>query len=104
MDRLHRQFAAGPVKILAVNCEGIDDRKAWDRAVRGFVLETKATLPVLSDYDGAVQDAYRVSALPTIVVIDKTGSVRYRNVGFDPRIDQILEAQIDSLLDANERR
>jgi thiol-disulfide isomerase/thioredoxin len=99
LEEMHRQFATSPVKILALNCEGIEDRKAWDAAVRNFVREIKATLPVLSDYDGTVQDAYNVTALPTIVVIDREGAVRYRNVGFDPRIKKVLRAQIESLLD-----
>ena len=34
----------------------------------------------------------------TQVPADREGMVRYVNVGFDPKVDRILEAQIESLL------
>jgi thiol-disulfide isomerase/thioredoxin len=98
LEEIHRGYAGKLVKILAVNAEGIEDRKAWDAAVRGFVQTTKVSLPVVFDYEGSVSDAYNVTSLPTIVVVDKEGAIRYRNVGFNSKIRGILEAQVESLL------
>ena len=57
-------------------------------AARAFVRMAPDGYSILLGYSG------------TIAI----GPSLYRNVGFDPRIEQILEAQVDSLLDANERR
>ena len=61
------------------------------------VFEAELTFPVVNDLDNALNDAYDVRSLPTLVVIDKAGVVRYRNVGFEENIAEILEAQIESL-------
>jgi thiol-disulfide isomerase/thioredoxin len=44
-------------------------------AVREFVRETSFALPVLLDTDGAVTRQYRVTVLPTSVLIDRRGAL-----------------------------
>ncbi|CCW35542.1 Peroxiredoxin [Chthonomonas calidirosea] len=49
-----------------------------------FRKRHKLTFPILDDADNKVDDAYLIEAIPTNVVIDKEGIVRYWAEGFDP--------------------
>ncbi len=49
-----------------------------------FKKRHKITFPILDDANNKVDDAYQIEAIPTNVVIDKEGIVRYWTEGFDP--------------------
>lgn len=51
-----------------------------------FVKEHGITYPVLVDpqKESLVADAYKVTGVPTNVVIDRDGKIRYMQLGFDP--------------------
>jgi thiol-disulfide isomerase/thioredoxin len=51
-------------------------------AVRQFARETGFALPVLLDTDGALTRQYRVTALPTSVLIDRRGALVGTVLGF----------------------
>jgi hypothetical protein len=55
-------------------------------------------MTVVNDFEGQTNGAYKIEVLPTVVVIDKTGAIRYRNDGYEPGVKKILQAQVDSLL------
>jgi thiol-disulfide isomerase/thioredoxin len=66
----------------------------WERdteRLRAFVRDKKITWPVLLDPDYSVWERYRVTAWPTIVLIDKSGIVRGVFVG-DNQSDAIQRA------------
>jgi cytochrome c biogenesis protein CcmG/thiol:disulfide interchange protein DsbE len=49
--------------------------------VAGFLAQNKYAMPVLLDSDGAVAAAFRINAIPTTIILDKAGVVRYRKTG-----------------------
>ncbi len=49
--------------------------------VQAFVKQNGYTFPVLLDVSGGVAQIYRISAVPTTVVIDKAGVVKFRVSG-----------------------
>ena len=51
-----------------------------DPSVREFLFQNHLDFPVALD-DGTAEDAFPVSALPTMVVVAKDGSVAWRHVG-----------------------
>jgi thiol-disulfide isomerase/thioredoxin len=63
--------------ILAVNQTKADDVDD----VRNFVAEQRLGFPILLDKDGAISDAYRASALPTSVFVDREGIIYMVQVG-----------------------
>jgi len=81
----------------------------WERArtpeehletAKRFVEANHYTFPVLiDDHDHSAVEAYQIEGFPTVFLIDKTGRIRYKNVGFTREIDQILSAQIESLME-----
>jgi thiol-disulfide isomerase/thioredoxin len=97
IERLHAAYAGNEVVLVGVNCEGVADPILWQKRVRRFVEEQKLTFPIVNDLESALNDAYSIDSLPTLVVIDRKGTIRYRNVGYEPMIAEILAAQIESL-------
>lgn len=67
--------ANGAVAFYAVN---IQEPAA---KVQGFLDQHGYTMPVLLDSGGSVAQTYRVSAIPTTLVIGKDGIVKYRKTG-----------------------
>ena len=99
VESLDKAYAGRPVRILAINSEGDGAPADISAKIKEFAEETSLALRVLPDFDGAVNRAYGIEALPTVVVIDREGVVRYRNVGTGEGMKQILRAQIDSLME-----
>jgi thiol-disulfide isomerase/thioredoxin len=73
---------------------GVTDEEA--APIAQYVAEHKLAYPVALDPGDATARAYMVQALPTIVLIDKTGIVREVHVGV-PNFDA-LEARIQQLM------
>jgi len=65
--------------------------------VRSFVASNNYTFTVVNDFEAVVNSSYRVDALPSVFVIDKAGTIRYFNRGFEPTIRDVLTTQIESL-------
>ena len=92
---LYERYKDKGVVFLAMN---------WERpgtplkAVGDFVAANKYTLPVVVDHDRVAVEAYDIHAFPTILLIDRTGTIRYRNLGYD-RGDRVVEAQLESMLE-----
>jgi cytochrome c biogenesis protein CcmG/thiol:disulfide interchange protein DsbE len=60
---------------------GVDERDN-DPAGRAFVAEFKIGYPSVSDPSGSLANPYRLYGMPTTFVIDASGNLRYRFVGY----------------------
>lgn len=61
----------------------IDQGERADQ-VRVFIERKKYSFHVVLDSDGAVGDEYGVRGIPTLVLVDKKGTVRWIRVGYSP--------------------
>jgi cytochrome c biogenesis protein CcmG/thiol:disulfide interchange protein DsbE len=52
-----------------------------EETVRGFLAGNPLPYPVLLDSDDKISDALGITALPTLMVIDKKGGLRYLQAG-----------------------
>lgn len=68
------------------------------RTVREFMTKNGYTFPVVIDHDRAAVQALGVNGYPTVFIVDSSGTIRFKNVGYDEGVEQILKAQIESLL------
>ncbi len=64
--------------------------------VAPFVLQYGGTLPIVLDESGAVAAPYRVTGLPTSVILDRAGVIRARVVG--PMTRDVLAGRVEQLL------
>jgi thiol-disulfide isomerase/thioredoxin len=87
------------------NDERGDDMKYF--ALNVWEADTSEVRPYLAKYgytfnclfgENATAADYGVSGIPTMVMIDKNGSIRFRHVGYRPDMDEILGWQLDALL------
>jgi peroxiredoxin len=81
--KLHDNF-----EILAVS---LDDNR---RDPEEYAESLKLSFPVLLDLDSATGKAYGAESIPTLYVIDESGTVRYGQVGFDPSLELQLYRQL----------
>jgi thiol-disulfide isomerase/thioredoxin len=97
---VYERYKDKGVVFLGMNFErpvpGKDDLRD---VTREFMERNKYTFPVVIDHDQVATGAYNVSGFPTMYMIDKSGNIRYRNVGVLEGIETIMQDQIESLLD-----
>jgi peroxiredoxin len=75
-------------EVLAIN---VDETRG---AAQTAAEEWKIPFPVLLDSGSNVAERYRVKGIPTLVVIDKVGRVRYAKAGLDMTLEFVLAQQL----------
>jgi peroxiredoxin len=78
LERMHQRYQDAGFVVLGVNVEG------EERPARGLVQQTGVTFPILIDKGQQVSELYDVSAMPSSVVLDRNGVVRYVHLGYVP--------------------
>jgi len=56
------------------------------------------TFPVLFDNDSTVSKQYDVVAMPSTVLVDRDGNVRYLHKGYKPGLENTYVEQVRSLI------
>lgn len=92
LNRLHEQYRKTGFTLLGVN---IDDRQD---AAQDMAKKLGITFPVLFDTDKRVSRLYDVNAMPSTVLIDRDGKVRYIHLGYRAGYETSYETQIRELL------
>ena len=78
LDRLHHRYEDTGFAVLGVNVEGEIE------PAQEIVDKTNVTFPILIDDGQKVSDMYNLQAMPTTVVVDRDGVVRYIHPGYKP--------------------
>ena len=91
LAELEAKYGSKGLKVISIN-QGEDGP-----TVSSFVKETEYKPLVLLD-DGTAGDKYRVKAIPTIVIVDKTGKIRSVHEGYSPMLHRELEKETCKLL------
>jgi peroxiredoxin len=79
LERLHQYYGSSGVTVLGVSQ---DDA----RATKSFASEYGVTFPLVLDSDGyPVSNAYGLTNVPTIFLIEAGGKVRVSSTGFDKK-------------------
>lgn len=76
LNDLHAEYGGRDVAFYAVNVEAID-RQRLQAAHAAFGTE----FPSLHDRAGTVQRSYAIRQLPTVIVVDRAGVVRWASTG-----------------------
>ena len=78
LDRLHQRYEDTGFAVLGVNVEG------EDTSAQKIVDKTNVTFPILVDEGQKVSELYDLEAMPSTVVVDRDGLVRYVHRGYKP--------------------
>jgi len=77
LERLHKRYGSGGAAFIGVSQ---DDA----RATRKFASEYGVTFPILLDEEGyPVSNAYGLTNVPTVFLIEPDGKVKVSSMGFD---------------------
>ena len=92
LDDLHQKYQPMGFTVFGVNVE--QDRKLADKVLR----EIPVNFPILFDDTNEVSKAYDVDAMPSTVLVDRNGEIRYMHRGYKPGYEDMYEKQIRSLI------
>lgn len=99
IEALYQKYRSrGDIVFMGVNWERTTDLAQHVKIARDYMAKNNLTFPSVIDPNQATAQRFMVQGFPTAYVIDKEGTIRYRNVGVAEGIEHILEAQIESLL------
>jgi len=98
-QKIYEQYKGKNVAFFGVNWEKGGSGQDLKQVVRDFMSTNNYSFPVVLDHERSAQMAYDIQGFPTVFLIDRTGMIRYQNVGVAEGIEHILADQIDSLLE-----
>lgn len=78
LDKIHQRYEDAGFSVLGINVEGKLD------AAQEIENETHVTFPLLIDTDQTVSELYNLEAMPSSVLVDRDGVVRYIHRGYKP--------------------
>lgn len=88
LERLHQQYGSGGATFLGISQ---DDA----RATKSFASEYGVTFPVVLDEDGyPVSNAYGLTNVPTIFLIETDRKVKVSSMGFDKKDLETIATQL----------
>ena len=92
LERLHKRYGKLGFTVLGVNVEE-DSNQA-----RRLLSDVKVSFPILFDTRNQASRLYDVSAMPTTVIIDRDGNMRYLHKGYKPGEERIYKKWIRKLI------
>ena len=97
LQQLHEQYKGTDVDIYSVNT----DQAASDRAqiVGEFLRRRSYSFPVILD-DGGISRDYRISAIPTLVIIRPDGQVEEAHVGLLDNDPAAIVRSVNEMVEA----
>lgn len=78
LEKLQQRYSALGFTVLGVNVEE-DSSKA-----KSLLKDIPVSFPILFDTQNTVSEQYKVSAMPSTVMIDRNGNMRYLHKGYKP--------------------
>jgi thiol-disulfide isomerase/thioredoxin len=96
LQELCARYADEEVSLLSVAWE---HRQTTPNEIGDFLRRHSLTFPVLLDHDKEAIGAFGIDTLPTTLIVDRRGAVRFRNEGYRAgKTDLAIRAQIETLL------
>ncbi|MFA7594326.1 MAG: TlpA disulfide reductase family protein [Thiohalobacteraceae bacterium] len=92
LEELYTRYQPLGFTVLGVNIEE-DPGKA-----RALIEELQVSFPVLFDTANEVSRLYQVAAMPSTVLVDRDGNMRYLHKGYQPGLEQQYQEQIRTLI------
>jgi peroxiredoxin len=92
LDTLYRRLHTRGLDVLAVN---VDEH---GKDADAFLTEHPHTMPVFLDPHGDAAKAFHIAAMPTSVLIDRAGRIRFTHNGYTASVDAAYEREISALL------
>lgn len=92
LEALYSRYKDLGFSLLGINVE--EDSSDADE----FLAETPVTFPILLDPENEVSQLYDVIAMPSTVLIDRAGNMRFIHHGYQPGYEDEYQSQVRALL------
>jgi len=92
LEALHQRYQSLGFTLLGINVE--DDPRGAER----WLAETPVSFPILFDPRNEVSELYDVIAMPSTVLVDRAGNMRFIHHGYQPGYENEYQTQIRALL------
>jgi peroxiredoxin len=92
LSELHDKYKAMGFTVLGVNVEENSS------AARKLLKDMPVSFPVLFDNDSSVSKQYDVAAMPSTVLVDRNGDMRYLHKGYKPGLENTYVEQVRNLI------
>lgn len=92
IEGLHKEFASKGLVVLAVTVD--EERKNADAFLEMF----QHTMTIVTDPHGSVAEAFKVSAMPSTMIVDRAGNLRYTHKGYTDKVLASYRSQVVALL------
>ncbi len=92
LERLYKRYQPMGFTLLGVNVEE-DSQMAIN-----WLKDTPVTFPILFDRENEVSEKYHVIAMPTTLLLDRDGNIRFIHQGYQPGVEKAYKRQIRELL------
>lgn len=92
LEKIHKKYKSLGFTLLGVN---VEENSA---AAKNYLKDVKVTFPILFDNTSKTSKLYKVSAMPTTILIDRNGNKRFLHKGYKPGYENDYKKQIKKLL------
>jgi peroxiredoxin len=92
LEALYQRYESLGFTLLGVNVE----ENSSDAV--SFLKETPVTFPILYDPDNDVSRLFDVAAMPSTVIVDREGKMRFLHHGYQPGYENAYQDQIRELI------
>ncbi len=92
LDELHSRYRSAGFNVIGITIDE-DPRKA-----DAMLEKIPVTFPVLYDAESSVSELFDVDAMPTSILVDRKGKVRYLHRGYKPGYEVDYRNQIRELI------
>ena len=92
LDQLYKHYRPLDFTVLGVNVEqNPDDAKS-------LLKDVSVSFPILFDKENKVSKLYNIKGMPSTVLVDRDGNVRYVHIGYQSGTEQEYQQQIRTLI------
>jgi len=92
LETFYKKYTDLGVSVWGVNVE------QENQAGRDFLADLNLTFPILFDKSNTLSESYNVEAMPTTVIVDRDGLVRYTFKGYKPGYEKKYAKAIKKLV------
>lgn len=92
IESLHHDFASKGLVVLAVNVD--EEHKNAEM----FLEKYPHTMTIVLDPKGSAAEAFKVNAMPSTMILDRAGAIRYTHKGYTDKVIAKFRSQVQELL------
>lgn len=92
LDELHQRYESAGFKVIGITID--EDTSEADALLKKIPV----TFPVLYDAESTISRLFDVDAMPTSILVDRNGNMRFLHRGYKPGYEDDYRAQIRELI------